>query len=100
MRLAQGSWRKGKLALVLFSGDGHSNARITSSSAQRVTAWNQPELVAATGALYRTLRGPCFLWAFHVSGYIIPGGVASACGSEPWMLTLLDEVQGLRDSGR
>eukprot|EP00752_Nemacystus_decipiens_P007802 g6968.t1 len=38
-------------------------------------------------------------WEDH-AGYIIPGGVASACGSEPWMLTLLDEVQGLRDSGR
>ncbi|CAM9859117.1 unnamed protein product [Scytosiphon promiscuus] len=38
-------------------------------------------------------------WEDH-AGYIIPGGVASAVGKEPWMTTLLDEVKGLRKTGR
>ncbi|CAM9599772.1 unnamed protein product [Ascophyllum nodosum] len=34
------------------------------------------------------------------AGYMLPGGLASACGSEPWMVTLLHEVKELRESGR
>ncbi|CAN0306126.1 unnamed protein product, partial [Discosporangium mesarthrocarpum] len=33
-------------------------------------------------------------------GYVLPGGAASACGGEPWMLVLLKEVQEMVMSGR
>lgn len=56
--------------------------------------------IASSSEYHNTDLVPRTFFFFCDAGYIVPGGVASACGDDPWMLTLLGEVKGLRDSGR
>eukprot|EP00903_Cladosiphon_okamuranus_P012866 g12017.t1 len=85
------------------SSDEHGTQPIPADVSEKVSGSDDGGRVAAPVfhvTEYDVIKGRYpKSWEDH-AGYIIPGGVASACGSEPWMLTLLDEVKDLRDSGR
>ncbi|CAN0366087.1 unnamed protein product, partial [Ectocarpus sp. 12 AP-2014] len=78
-------------------GDGGGPRHGGRSSSNGVTETTPPVFHVTE---YDVTRGRYPLsWEDH-AGYIIPGGTASACGEEPWMKTLLDEVKGLRETDR